>query len=307
MKGSEVRNPYDVNSRKKWFNKSTLPFSIKEYEGRVASIQKRIRNDGLDGLIIHGDKNENGYIRWVSNFAPLYGSSFIVVPADGEIALVSDSVLHGEPMHSHWWTTWVPDVRPTKHVLSALIEGLTGVLDEKHLSGAETKLGWVGDYGFPLDNLQSKLSKELQNYNEQFLELKAIKSPTEVSMLRKSHKITSDAMREGCRAIREGVTENKIAGILSGTMMSEGAHDLAFFTMVVSGPRSSLKHAFPTERKMKKGDMVYIDMGASYHGYDADMSRTLTVGSPNAKQKRILDVAFDIHKATVKMMKPGAS
>ena len=90
MKGLEVRNPYDLNSRKKWL-KSTLPFTIKEYEERVSSIQKRIRNDGLDGLIIHGDKNENGFIRWVSNFAPLYGSTHIVVPSDGEIALISDS------------------------------------------------------------------------------------------------------------------------------------------------------------------------------------------------------------------------
>ncbi len=210
-------------------------------------------------------------------------------------------------MHSHWWTTWVPDVRPTKHVLEALLEGVTGVLGEKHLAGPETKLGWVGDYGFPLDALQSKLSKKLQNYNEQFLELKAIKSPREVAHLRKAHKITSDAMREGCAAIREGVSENKIAGIMNGTMMSEGAHDLAFFTMVVSGPRSSLKHGYPTERKMKRGDLVYIDMGASYHGYVADMSRTLTVGSPNPKQKEILDKAYDIHKATVKMMRPGAS
>lgn len=307
MKGLEVRNPYDINSRKRWLNKSTLPFSIKEYEDRVRSVQKRARKDGLDGVIIHGDKNENGFIRWISNFAPLYGSTYVVVPSDGEIALISDSVLHGEPMHSHWWTTWIPDVRPTKHDLESLVEGLVGVLGEKHLSAPDAKLGWVGDYGFPLDTIQSKTSLQLRNYNEEFLELKAIKSSREVALLRKAHKITSDAMREGCNTIKEGVSENKIAGIMNGTMMSEGAHDFAFFTMVVSGPRSSLKHAYPTERKMKKGDMVYIDMGASYHGYVADMSRTLTVGAPNAKQKAILDEAYDIHKATVKMMKPGAS
>lgn len=307
MKDLGVRNPFDIASRKKWFNRLTLPFSIEEYEGRVASVQKRIKSDGLDGLIVHGDKNENGYIRWLSNFAPLYGSTYIVIPSDGEIALLSDSVLHGEPMHSHWWTTWIPDIRPTKHNLESLIEGLSGVLGEKHLLGVDSKLGWVGDYGFPLDTLQSETSKRLQNYNEEFLELKAIKSPREVAMLRKAHKITSDAMCEGCTAIKEGVTENKIAGILNGTMMNEGAHDLAFFTMVVSGPRSSLKHAYPTERKMKRGDMVYIDMGASYHGYVSDMSRTLTVGPPSTRQRAILDEAFDIHKATVKMMKPGAS
>lgn len=306
MKGLDVRNPYDLKSRSRWL-KSTLPFSVEEYEERVRKVQGRARSDGLDGVVVHGDKNENGFIRWLSNFTPLYGSSYIIVPADGEITLVSDSVLHGEPMHSHWWTTWIPDVRPTKHTLSSLADGVKGVLDEKHLSGQGVKLGWVGDYGFPLDTIQKKISSELRNYNEEFLELKSIKSPREVQVMRKSLRITSDAMEAGCEAIRAGVTEKKIAGIINGTMMSEGSHDFAFFTMVVSGPRAALKHAYASDRKMKKGDMVYIDIGASYHGYMGDMSRTLTVGPPNPKQRAILDLAFDIHKATVKMMKPGAA
>jgi Xaa-Pro aminopeptidase len=307
MKGSEVRNPYDLKSRFRWFKENNLPFSIEEYEKRVTSVRERARKDGLDGVIIHGDNNEIGFVRWLSNFAPLYGSTYIVVPTDGEITLVSDSVLHGEPMHSHWWTTWIPDVRPTRHSLASLTEGLRDVLTEKHLSSKETKLGWAGDYGFPIDTLQKIIPSSFANYNEKILELKSIKSPREVAVMRKSLKITSDAMKAGCEAISEGVSENKIAGIINGTMMGEGSHDFAFFTMVVSGPKAGLKHAFPTERKMKRGDMVYIDIGANYYGYMGDMSRTLTVGSPNARQKEILDLAFDIHKATAKMMKPGAS
>lgn len=306
MKGLDVRNPYDLKSRNKWF-KSNLPFSIEEYEKRVQHVQKRAQSDGVDGIILHGDRNENGFVRWLSNFAPLYGSTYIVIPADGEITLISDSVLHGEPMHSHWWTTWVPDVRPTKHNLSSLTEELRNILNEKHLSGPDTKLGWVGDYGFPIDTIHSMIPSKLQNYNEQFLEIKSIKSSKEVEIMRKSLKITSDAMKAGCEAIKEGVTESKIAGIINGTMMSEGSHDFAFFTMVVSGSKTGLKHAFPTERKMKKGDMVYIDIGANYYGYMGDMSRSLTVGPPNEKQKVILDLAFEIHRKTVKMMRPGAT
>lgn len=306
MKGAEVRNPYDLDSRNRWF-KSTLPFSIEEYEKRVESVKRRAAREGLEGVIIHGDKNENGFVRWLSNFAPLYGSTFIVVPVEGEPTLISDSVLHGEPMHSHWWTNWIPDVRPTKHNLGSLVEGLAEVLNEKQLSSNETKLGWVGDYGFPLDTLHAMVPSALRNYNQEILEIKSVKSKKEVEVMRKSLKITSDAMKAGCEAIKEGVSESKIAGIINGTMMTEGAHDFAFFTMVVSGPRASLKHAFPTERKMKRGDMVYIDIGASYYGYMGDMSRTLTVGEPSPPQKQILDAAFEIHKKTVKMMKPGAS
>jgi Xaa-Pro aminopeptidase len=305
MKGL-VRNAYDLKARSRWF-KSNFPFPIEEYEKRVQNVQKRARSDGLDCVIIHGDGNENGFVRWLSNFAPLYGTTYIVVPADGEITLVSDSVLHGEPMHSHWWTTWIPDVRPTRHDLSSLTECLKTVLNEKHLASQETNVGWVGDYGFPIGTIEQMIPSKLRNYNKEFLELKSIKSEREVAVMRKSLRITSDAMRSGCEAIKEGVTENKIAGIINGTMMSEGAHDFAFFTMVVSGPKTGLKHAYPTERKMKRGDMVYIDIGANFFGYMGDMSRTLTVGPPNPKQKEILDLAFEIHKTTVNMMKPEGS
>jgi Xaa-Pro aminopeptidase len=307
MKDLGVRNPYTFKSREKWLD-SNLPFSIEEYEGRVRKVQKQAQKDDLDAVIIHGDRNENGFVRWLSNFAPLYGSTYIVVPSDGEITLISDSVLHGEPMHSHWWTTWISDIRPAKHSIESLLETLAKVLREKHLvGGPRSRIGWAGDYGFPIDRIQSITSGKMRNYNEELLELKAVKSTKEVSIMRRCLKITSDAMREGCEAVNPGVSESKIAGILNGKMMSEGAQDLAFFTMVVSGPRSTLKHAYPTERKMKKGDMVYIDMGASYYGYVSDMSRTFTVGRPNHKQKNILDLAYEMHRSTVKLMRPGAS
>ncbi|MHB1907987.1 MAG: M24 family metallopeptidase [Nitrososphaerales archaeon] len=306
MKGNEVRNPYTLEARSRWF-KENLPFPVQEYEERVRRIQRMASNAGLDGVIVHGDGNENGFIRWVSNFSPLYGSTFIIIPTDGEIAMVADSVLHGEPMHSHWWLTWIPDVRPAKHYLEGLTDGVLSVLREKHLESEKTKLGWVGDYGFPIDTMKKILpGVDLQNYNESFLELKSIKSEREVKIMRKAMKITSDAMGAGCDAARAGLTESKIGGIINGTLISEGGHDYAFSTYVVSGPKSALKHAFPTSRRMKKGDMVYIDMGANYYGYEADMSRTFTIGKPNPKQKEILDLAYDIHKETVKMMKPGA-
>ncbi|MCL5069256.1 MAG: hypothetical protein M1368_13025, partial [Thaumarchaeota archaeon] len=176
MKSLEVRNPFTIQARQHWL-KGNLPFSLQEYEERVRRIQESAKKDGLDGIIVHGDGNENGFIRWVSNFAPLYGSTFIVIPADGEITMVSDSVLHGEPMHSHWWMTWIPDVRPTKHSMEGLMEGLLRVLKEKHLAGSGAKLGWVGDYGFPLDTVRAVLpGVGLKNYNEEFLLLKSVKS-----------------------------------------------------------------------------------------------------------------------------------
>lgn len=306
MKAQGVRNDYSIESRKRWLS-SALPFPLEEYEHRLERVRRAAKQKGLDAVIIHGDSNEIGYIRWISNFRPIYGTAFVLVPTDGEPSLVSDSVLHGEPMHSNWWMTWIEEAIPARHTLASLTETLVSLLTRKHLSKRGTKLGWAGDYGFPEDRLKSLMPDvSFQNFTEGILAIKSIKSPREVSIQRKNMKITSNSMQAGCEAARAGLSEAKIAGIINGTMMSEGAHDLAFYTMVVSGARTGLKHSHPTNRKLRHGDMVYIDMGSSYFGYSADMSRTFTVGRPNEVQKSILDLAYEIHRKTVKMMKPGA-
>src|SRR5579875_2400740 len=166
MKTNGVRNSYSLQSRQKWL-KSCLPFSLEEYEGRIERVKAMLKKNDLDAVIVHGDSNENGYVRWMSNFSPLYGSSYIVIPSDGDTTLVSDSVLHGEPMHSLWWSTWLDDVRPTRHSIDGLMQGLGQVLHEKHLASKESKLGWVGDYGFPEERVKSTADgASLANINE---------------------------------------------------------------------------------------------------------------------------------------------
>src|SRR5208282_5739364 len=66
-----------------------------------------------------------------------------------------------------------------------------------------------------------------------------------------------------------------------------------------------LKHSYPTERRVSRGDMVYIDLGAARFGYQSDMSRTVVVGGANPEQRAVLDVIEDAFETLTGMMKPG--
>ena len=87
-------------------------------------------------------------------------------------------------------------------------------------------------------------------------------------------------------------------------MVNEGAHT-GGVRIVNSGPKSGLKHSYPTTRKIARGDMVYLDMGAVKFGYQSDMSRTVVVGGANTEQRQVLDVIENAYDTLTRMMRPG--
>ncbi|MHB8700052.1 MAG: M24 family metallopeptidase [Nitrososphaerales archaeon] len=285
-----------------------LPFSTKEYESRIERIQSYSAKRGLSAMIFHGDANENGFVRWISNLEPLAGSTFVIVPVEGEAILISDSVLHGEPMHSLWWMTWIKEVRPSKFGIADLVAATVSALREKRLiSKSGSRIGYVKDYNFPESLLRTALpGTELTNCYDDISLIKMPKSHEEIRIMRRTTSIASKAMISGCQSIKEGVSESTIVGIINRTMFEEGAQDVAFYTMVASGTRTHLKHSPPLPRKMKRGDMVFIDLGCSVFGYYSDLCRTLVVGSPSDAQRAVLDGAIDIHEKSSKLLRNGA-
>ena len=88
----------------------------------------------------------------------------------------------------------------------------------------------------------------------EFTSIKSIRSPREVSLLREVGRITARAMQAAIEAISAGRTETEIAAVAqTRRCASEGGHDRGFPTIVNSGPKSGLKHSYPTKRKMPGG------------------------------------------------------
>ena len=109
------------------------------------------------------------------------------------------------------------------------------------------------------------------------------------------------------RGARFGMTEKELAWKIEKLSRENGADAMAFETIVAFGPSSSRPHHRPTERKLRKGDLIQIDMGVKVKGYCSDCSRVFFTAQPTAEQKKIFDLLLAIVKETTKMMKIGAS
>ncbi|RLG57326.1 MAG: Xaa-Pro dipeptidase [Hadesarchaea archaeon] len=139
---------------------------------------------------------------------------------------------------------------------------------------------------------------------ELVLDLRKIKSREELRLLRKSAKIALRGMNCAAELITAGRSELEIAAEAEYEMRKAGSEGTPFPTIVASGKNSWLPHAAATEKKIKKGELVVVDLGATYEGYASDMTRTFTL-SPTRKQLRILQLVKLAQHAALKKVKAG--
>jgi Xaa-Pro aminopeptidase len=291
--------PYDWQTRKRYLD---LPFPLSEYSSRLKRVRTAMERAGLDALLVFGDMGDPGDLVYLSNFSP-FGRAGIVLPLDGDLRVVTDGVLHGEPINTYAWSTWVRDFVPVHRSPVEFAGALAAALNRAKAK----RVGLVGSDHIPLPvwlELQ-KLHLDWVDFWYDFTVVKSVRSAREVALLREVGSITARSMQESIEAIAPGKTEFEIASVANGAMSREGAHDRAFSTIVNSGPRSGIKHSYPTSRKIRKGDMIYLDMGAVKYGYQSDMSRTVVVGGANPAQKQVLDTIEEAYVTLAGMMYPG--
>ena len=122
--------------------------------------------------------------------------------------------------------------------------------------------------------------------------LREIKDDTEIEKMARACKITSEAFTYILGVIKEGMTELQIAHDLENYVVTHGAQEMAFHTIIASGENGSLPHATPGERRVRRGDMITLDFGAKVDGYCADMTRTIALGEPSDTMRHVYDVVF---------------
>jgi Xaa-Pro aminopeptidase len=87
-------------------------------------------------------------------------------------------------------------------------------------------------------------------------------------------------------------------------MRKGGSWNTAFDTIVASGARSAFPHGGCTEREIRRGDLVVVDIGASYQHYCSDMTRTLAAGKPSEKQKKLYEIVKNAQEKAFQTIKP---
>jgi Xaa-Pro aminopeptidase len=137
-------------------------------------------------------------------------------------------------------------------------------------------------------------------------ELRKVKDEEELALMRKAGELTSEGMRVAYEVTRPGIKETEVAGEIEYAMRKKGSWGTAFETIVASGTRSAYPHGGCINREIRKGDLVVVDIGASYEYYRSDMTRTIVAGKPSEKQKTMYEVVRQAQEKAFQDMKPKA-
>jgi len=133
--------------------------------------------------------------------------------------------------------------------------------------------------------------------------IRMVKTNEEVERLRKAVSITELGIKETIKEIREGVRERDLEKIYLKKVIEQGARPS--FAVIGFGSHSAYPNAAITDRKLKKGDTIRYDIGCTYDGYHADISRTVIFGAPSPKIKDYYKAILVGEETAIEAMRPG--
>ena len=170
--------------------------------------------------------------------------------------------------------------------------------------GFEEEYITYGAYKRYMQKYKANHLEETENIIEK---QRLIKDEQEIEFLKKACELTDNCFLHLLNFIKIGMTEKQIAFEIEKYFLDHGAEELAFETIVASGPNSSKPHAITTERKIDVGDPITIDFGCKYKGYCSDMTRTIFAGFVPERVKPIYNLVLKNQLQTENDMREGAS
>ncbi len=137
--------------------------------------------------------------------------------------------------------------------------------------------------------------------------LRAVKDGHELQAIRGACARISEVARHLSNWVAAGRTERQVAGDIDAALIRSGLDRVAFPTIVASGPNSAHPHARPTDRMLRKGDLVVLDFGGVLDGYCGDLTRMAAVGQVTVSAQRLVDAVQAAQDAALSVVRDGAA
>ena len=177
------------------------------------------------------------------------------------------------------------------------------------LDGSQSLMGGVTEAKKVIGMVQQMVPHlAFQSLNPLLDEMRWVKSPYEIELVRKAAEIGAEGVKESMKGTRPGMYEYEVEAVARFVYTRRGARGDAFRPIVASGPNTTILHYSANNRQMKDGEVVYIDYGADYEYYTSDVTRTWPVsGRFTPEQEKMYLCILEARDAIIAAMKPGVT
>jgi len=290
----------------------SLPSS--EYERRIKKLQDMLKKNNIDLFVGYSSENESATSRYLTGFWPFFDFAAVLVPAEGEIALVTGGPESLEFAKSFSFTkniyinpllveTSAPD-----WVINVEGESFSKIIPKVCLKTPK-RIG-IGNYNiFPhvlFEDLKEAVSGcEFVPSDNLLLNIQAVKSEVEIPYIIKAYDITQKSLKNALENTHPDMQEWEVEAMARSKMSLLGAEGMPYPAWVCSGPNTRLSLARSTNRVIGQNDLIQLTIGTKYMGYCANMCRPFAIGKFPNKAKKLADVALEAVNYVLETIKPG--
>jgi Xaa-Pro dipeptidase len=280
-----------------------LPFEIAEYSARLGRVRQSMEGKGLDVLLLTSLPN----IFYLTGYQTANQEDYccLILPRDDEPALVLwEPEALGVPL-----TSWIEEMA-TYPTGGDAVAATVRALQERALDGGRIGLESKTPSYFMTpavyERLREALSKATLEDESGLVEMaRAVKSPAELGYIRQAGEITVRGMIAAMDAVRAGGADNEVAAVAYQVMTSEGSEYMCYAPFVTAGARSGAVHTTFKRKGLKRGDIVFIEIGACIQRYSAPFTRVAFIGDSPDEVKQIFRGALTGLEDVQSMLRPG--
>ncbi|MHB9026362.1 MAG: M24 family metallopeptidase [Armatimonadota bacterium] len=288
-----------------------------EFGLRLANLKDKMAQQGIDLLVLFANLLDPGHVRYLADVSPINESAAMVVPLAGDPILCTGQACQAWSEHK----SRVKDIRILPEV--GEVAGteyeigrqytFTDLFQELRGNYTVKKIGVVGTLIFP-HVIHRQLTDvfpaaEIVNAEPLLFELRAIKSANEIACMRKAAGIIDNAFTAVVEKVRPGWTELDIQAEITATALRGGAESMAvaWDPMIPAGvEHTRLCMNRNSLRRIGEGEIIDLQAGCVYEGYNAALCTPLVLGEIPAEIRQAVLVSDDIANNMLAAIKPGA-
>lgn len=277
---------------------------------RIAKADEQRKKAGLDALLVWKDENCRyltdlraqliaGKTTALNGALLVEGMAPILFCSGGERDRVDRTMPWIEEAHT------IPIIEE-KALVEGMVKDILGPVLKKH-GLAEAKLGLDESNIVFTKALAAQFPKlAIEDGDTPMQQARMIKLPEEIVLLEEATALADAVTASATATVAEGVRECEVAAEAMRTLFRLGgeyAHVMTPF--VASGEHMAPPHRICSDKLIRHGDIVFIDIGACWNGYFGDVARAVICGKPSDEQKKIYTAVYEGLKAGIAEMRPG--
>lgn len=274
------------------------PISDDERRARIAKAQRLMVDQGIGAIVLEGGTSMSYFVnvRWGLSERPF----LLVIPAKGDLAYIAPGF---EEQRAREVIRFSTDVRVWQEDEDALAL-VAGILRDRGV--AATNIGVEERVRFFIADALGKAlpAAKVVLATPITAGCRMYKSPAEIANMQHANDITLAAFKAGLSTLREGMTQAELAGNITAAYRQMGASGAI---AVSYGQYSAFPHGSIEPQRLKEGDIVQIDDGVSWNGYQSDITRTTVFGKASPRQIEVWNLEKKAQAAAFAAAQVGAT